>query len=141
MGHSRSCSQFLDKILLGRSKNSPCPAKVLNLSLKLTHCRRIPFLLHREFIDFQLSSSIRFRTANSSYSSILGNHLRDLPEKLWFSHLILQRASSFPFEPDQLFGSPARAPSSGIQAVCLFHNKQYQNSAFPNLFYFSLSLR
>ena len=67
--------------------------QALNLSQEAIHGRRILPLLHGEFIDFQLSSSIR---KFFGILQLLGNLLRDLPDKVCFAYPILQIASFFP---------------------------------------------
>ena len=101
----------------------------------MIHCRRFLFLFHRDLIEFNFVWLCQL--LHSKFFVILlllGSILRDLPEKLCFSDLILQIANSLPFEPDQAIDSPVRAPLSRIQAVGFLHEEQYQHFAFLILF-------
>ena len=91
-------------------------------------------LLHGEFIDFKMSSSIRFRTANSSsFLNFLAIFCAIfLKNCISLVYLIPRVTSSFPFELDQTIVLPDRVPSSGIGTACQCHKEQYQHFAFPN---------
>ena len=84
-------------------------------------------------IDFQLSGLIH-HCKFFVIPRLLGNPLRDLPEKLCFSHPFLHIASSLPCDLDQTIESPDKTPLSGIRAVGQFHKEQYQRFVFPILF-------
>ena len=106
----------------------------LNLNHKLIHGRRILFLVRRELITSQLSSSFSFCTANSLYFFNCKAISCTIFLKSCFSSLVRHIASSFPFESDQSIDLPDKVPSSGIGAACQFHKEPSQHFAFSILF-------
>ena len=121
-GYSRVARSF-------RIKKKILHQRVPNLSHQLVHCRGILSFAQRAH---QVSFVWLCQLLHSKFFvilQVLGNLLRDLPEKLCFTYLILHMTNSFPFELDQTLDLPGRVPFSGIQAVGQFL-KRSKISAF-----------
>ena len=132
VGYLRPARRFrILKFFLRRSRNPPCPAShesepkddsLWEDSLHVT--RRV----------YRVSIVELYPLPHSKFFVILqcfGNLLRDFPEMLCFSYLILHIACSYPFELGQTIEPPDGVPFSGIQDVGQFHEEQYQHFAFP----------
>ena len=131
---TRSCSKFQDhRILLHRSRNSPCPATPESqpkADSRWKNALSVALRVHRfSVVELYPLPHNKFFVI----LPLLGSSLYDPPEKLCFSFLLLHIAGSFPFVSDQSIDLPDEVPSSGIGAACQFHKEQYQHFAFSIL--------